>query len=55
MEEKTFTYSNAIVKVHIPKLNQEERTRRMERLKKATQGLLMELIKKGTNINDKDI
>lgn len=55
MEEKTFTYSNAIVRVHIPKLSKEERNIRMERLKKATQGLLMELIKKGTNINDKDI
>lgn len=41
MEEKTFNYSNAIVRVHIPKLSQEERNRRMERIKKATQGLLM--------------
>ena len=52
MEEKIYTYPNAIVKVHIPKLDQEEM---MERVKRATQGLLMELMKKGTNINDKDI
>ena len=55
MEEKIYTYSNAIVKVHIPKLNQEERKIRMKRLEGATEGLLMELIKKGININDKDI
>ena len=55
MEEKTFTYSNAIVKVYIPDLSQEERKRRMEILKKATQGLMIDLMKKGNNINDKDI
>lgn len=45
MEEKTFTYPNAIVRVHIPKLSKEERNIRMERLKKATQGLLMNCIR----------
>lgn len=54
MEEKIYTYPNAIIKVHIPKLSKEERNKRMERLKKTTQGLLLEIIKKGTN-NDKDI
>lgn len=48
MEEKIFTYQNAIVRVHIPTLNEE-------RIKRATEGLLLELIKKGYNINDKDI
>ena len=45
MEEKIYTYPNAIIKVHIPKLSKEERNVRMERLKKATQGLLMNSIR----------
>ena len=49
------TYSDAIVTIHIPDLSDEERSRRMKQLKGATQGLLMELIKKGNDINnDKD-
>lgn len=54
MKEKIFTYPNAIIKVHIPELSKEERSRRMKQLKKATQGLLMEYMKEGNINNDKD-
>lgn len=47
MKEKIFTYSNAIVRVHIPTYNEK-------RFKEATKGLLIDLIKKGYDINDKD-
>lgn len=56
MKEVVMTYSDAIVTIHIPELSKEERSRRMKQVEKATQGLLMELIKKGNDINnDKDI
>lgn len=35
-EVRTFVYPNAIVRVHIPELTEEERNRRMEEIKKAT-------------------
>jgi ribosome recycling factor len=35
-EVKTFTYQNAVVRVHIPDLTTEEREKRMNELKKAT-------------------
>ena len=48
-------YPNAKITIHIPELSQEERSRRMEKLKGATKGLLMELMKQEGNINnDKD-
>lgn len=35
-EVKTFNYPNAVVRVHIPDITEEERERRMNELKKAT-------------------
>ena len=52
MKEVVMTYSDAIVKVHIPELSKEERSRRMKQLKGAAQGLLMELMKAEGNINN---
>ena len=39
-EIKTFTYSNAIVRVYIPDLTEEERTKRMKSIHKAASSLL---------------
>jgi len=36
----TFCYENAIVRVHIPELSEEERKRRMDLIKKAAAELL---------------
>ena len=44
-EVRTFTYSNAIVRVHIPDLTPEERERRMKAVRKATVDLMKEVIK----------
>lgn len=44
-EVRTFTYSNAIVRVHIPDLTPEERERRMKAVRKATADLMKEVIK----------
>ena len=52
MKEVVMNYSDAIVKVHIPDLSQEERSRRMNILKGAAQGLLMDLLKQEGNINN---
>ena len=46
---KTFEFSNATVTVHIPEFS----SKRMEELKGATEGLLIDLIKKGQLNNDK--
>lgn len=40
-EVKTFTYQNAIVNVFIPNLDEEERSKRIEQIKKAASNLLM--------------
>lgn len=48
---KTFEFSNATVTVHIPEFS----SKRMEELKGVTEGLLMDLIKKGQFNNDKNI
>jgi hypothetical protein len=48
---KTFEFSNATVTVHIPEFS----SKRMEELKGATEGLLIDLIKKGQFNNDKNI
>jgi ribosome recycling factor len=40
-EVKTFTYSNAIINVFIPDLTEEERSKRIEQIKKAASNLLM--------------
>ena len=39
-EVKTFTYPNAIVRVHLPDLTPDERERRMRAVKKAAEDLL---------------
>lgn len=53
---RTFEYPNAKVTVHIPELSEEERSRRMNILKRAAEGLLMDSIRRERNINnDKDI
>lgn len=39
-EIKTFTYPNMTVRVHIPDLTEEERTRRMKRIHTAAAELL---------------
>ena len=39
-EIKTFNYPNAVVRVYIPDLTEEERTRRMNEIKKAASRLL---------------
>ena len=41
-EIKTFTYPNAIVRVHFPDLSDEEQNRRMKKIHKATEELLKE-------------
>ncbi len=40
-EVKTFTYPNAVVRVHIPDLTPSERERRMNNLKEATARFMM--------------
>lgn len=39
-EVKTFTYPNAIVRVYIPDLAEEERNRRMNEVRRAAQQIL---------------
>lgn len=39
-EVRTFRYENAVVRVHIPDLTEEESARRMEAIKKAAAALL---------------
>lgn len=39
-ETKVFYYGNAVVRVHIPDITQEERNRRMENIQKAAAVLL---------------
>lgn len=39
-EVRTFTYPDAIVRVHIPELTKEERARRMKSIEKAAAHLL---------------
>lgn len=39
-EIKTFTYPNAIVRVHIPDLTEDERNKRMRRIAKAAEALI---------------
>lgn len=39
-EVRTFTYPNAVVRVHIPDLTPDERERRMQKVKKAAADLL---------------
>ena len=52
---RIFEYPNAKVTVHIPELSEEERSRRMNILKRAAEGLLMDSIRRERNINnDKD-
>ena len=45
-EVREFKYSNAIVRVHIPDLAEEERERRMKAVKIAAENLMKEVIKK---------
>lgn len=44
-EIKTFTYPNAIVRVHFPDLSDEENEKRMKRIRKAAEELLKEVRK----------
>lgn len=44
-ESKTFTYPNAIVRVHFPALSEEEQKRRMKQIHKAAEDLLKETVK----------
>ena len=39
-EVKTFTYADAIVRVHIPDLAEDERNRRMKEVQRAAQQIL---------------
>ena len=41
-ETKVFTFSNMIVRVHIPDLTKEERNRRRKELAKAAEALMKE-------------
>ena len=41
-EIETFTYPNAIVRVHFPDLSDEEQNRRMKKIHKAAEELLKE-------------
>lgn len=43
-EVKTFTYPNAIVRVHFPDLSEEENNKRMKKIQKAAAELLKEKI-----------
>ena len=44
-EVREFKYSNAVVRVHIPDLTEEERERRMKAVKIAAENLMKEVIK----------
>lgn len=44
-ETITFTYPNAIVRVHFPDLSEEENNKRMKKIQKAASELLKETIK----------
>ena len=43
-ETRVFTYPNMTVRVHYPKLSPEEQNRRMNKIKKAAEELLKEVI-----------
>lgn len=51
METRTFTYPNAIVRVHFPDLSPEEHTKRMKQIHKAAEELLKEKVKNETHRN----
>ena len=44
-QERIFKYPNAIVRVHIPDLAEDEKQRRMNEIKKAAEKLLKGVIK----------
>lgn len=44
-EVQTFTYENAIVRVHRPDLTEEERKKRMKSIKRAAEKLLLEAVR----------
>lgn len=46
-EVRTFTYPNAVVRVHIPDLDEAERKRRMAAIERAAINLLQEVERKG--------
>ena len=46
VEIKTFTYPNAIVRVHFPDISDEENSKRMKKIQKAAAELLKETRKK---------
>ena len=48
-EIRTFTYPNAIVRVHFPDLTAEEQKRRMRYIYKAAEALLKEKIRNEIN------
>ena len=52
-EVRTFTYPNAIVRVHIPDLTPDERNRRMQRVKKAAEDLLKATIREERKAHEK--
>lgn len=56
MQSQEFKYHNAIVRVHIPDLAEDERQKRMKELKRTAEMILKEVIKNeystlGTNSN----
>jgi len=51
-EVRTFTYPNAIVRVHIPDLTEEERERRMNEIKKATERFMRHVIEQEKGVID---
>lgn len=48
-QTKTFTYPNAVVRVHFADLSTEEHNRRMKQIRKAAEELLKEKIKNETH------
>lgn len=52
-EIKTFTYPNAIVRVHIPDLTEDERNKRMRRIAKAAEALIKASMDAGKEKHEK--
>ena len=48
-ETITFTYPNAIVRVHFPDLTEEEHKKRTKQIRKAAEELIKEKIKRETH------
>lgn len=51
-EVREFKYPNAIVKVYIPDLTEEEKTKRYRYIKKAAEQLLKEALKQASKVEE---